>query len=72
MKTRIRELWRMHDATMLFTLTLWLCVSPFVLLFTVPFFGWQTGLMAVGIALPVALGLCWTLCQFPKIPGEVK
>lgn len=61
-----------HDATMLLALMLWLCVAPFVLLLTIPFFGWQGGLTAVVIALLITLALCWGVCLFPKNPEEAK
>lgn len=68
MKARMTNLWRnVHDTTLLLTLFLWLCALPLILLFTVPFFGWQVGLLAAAIALFAALIVCYTLCYFPKI-----
>jgi len=61
-----------HDTTMFLTLMLWLCIAPFVLLFTLPFFGWQGGLAAAAITFLIALAACWGVCLFPKIPEEVK
>lgn len=61
-----------HDTTMFLALMLWLCVAPFVLLLTLPFFGWQGGITAVVIAFLVALALCWGVCLFPKNPVEAK
>lgn len=55
-----------HDTTMFLTLGLWLCVAPFVVLFTFPFFGWQGSLTAATIAFLIALALCWGVCLFPK------
>gem|GEM_PF-2458982 len=57
-----------HDTTMFLSLMLWICVSPFILLLTVPFFEWQVGIVAVIIAFFIALTLCWGICLFPKIP----
>jgi hypothetical protein len=57
-----------HDTTMFLSLMLWICVAPFILLLTVPFFGWEVGLSAVVIAFFIALALCWGICLFPKIP----
>ncbi|MBI4790361.1 MAG: hypothetical protein HY782_25290 [Chloroflexi bacterium] len=72
MPKRIRHLLNgFHDTTMLLTLVLWLCVVPFVVLFTLPFFGWQGGLAAAAITFLIALALCWGVCLFPKIPEEV-
>ncbi|MCL4395842.1 MAG: hypothetical protein M1482_13745, partial [Chloroflexi bacterium] len=59
-----------HDTTMFLTLVIWLCVVPFVLLFTVPFFGWPGGLTAAMITFLIALAACWGVCLFPKIPEE--
>ena len=61
-----------HDTTMFLTLMLWLCIAPFVLLFTLPFFGWQGGLTAVAIAFLILLAMCWGVCLFPKISAEDK
>ena len=61
-----------HDTTMSLTLVLWLCVVPFALVFTVPFFGWQGGLAAAMITFLIALTLCWGICLFPKISTEEK
>ncbi len=57
---------RFHDTTMFLALALWLCVAPFVLLFTLPFFGWQGGLTATVILFLLALAACWGICLFPK------
>jgi len=62
----------LHDTTMVLSLMLWLCVPPFVLLLTVPFFGWQVGIPAVAIALLLILAACWGICLFPKIPKEAN
>ena len=71
MFARIRHvLSGLHDTTMFLSLIIWLCVVPFVLVFTVPFFGWQGGLAAALIAFLIALALCWGVCLFPKIPEE--
>lgn len=58
-----------HDTTMLLALALWLCVLPFVVLFTQPFFGWQGSLTAVAASFVVALALCYGVCLYPK-PSE--
>ena len=71
MFARIRHvLSGLHGTTMFLSLIIWLCVVPFVLVFTVPFFGWQGGLAAALIAFLIALALCWGVCLFPKIPEE--
>jgi glucose-6-phosphate-specific signal transduction histidine kinase len=68
MKSRIRNLWNdVHDTTMLFSLILWLCVLPLVLLVTIPFFGWQGGLVGAVITFVVALVACYAICWFPNI-----
>ncbi len=75
MKARFSNVWRnVHDTTLLLALFLWLCTLPFILLFTVPFFGWQVGILAAAIALFAALVICYALCYFPKIalPKEEK
>ena len=59
-----------HDTTMFLTLMLWLCVAPFVVLLTFPFFGWQGSITAVVITFLIALALCWSICLFPKTPEE--
>ena len=59
-----------HDTTMFMSLMLWLCAVPFVLLLTVPFFGWVGGLIAAVVAFFIALAACWGICLFPKIPAE--
>ena len=61
-----------HDTTMLLTLVIWICVVPFVLLCTLPFFGWQGGFAAALITFLIALALCWGVCFFPKISVEEK
>lgn len=71
MFARIRHILSgLHDTTMFLSLIIWLCVVPFILAFTVPFFGWQGGLAAALIAFLIALALCWGVCLFPKIPEE--
>lgn len=60
-----------QDTTMFLTLGLWLCIAPFVLLLTLPFFGWQGSLTATVITFLIALALCWGICLFPKLPEEV-
>ena len=72
MNTRFKAWLQTHDTTMLLTLFLWLCALPFVLLLTVPFFGWQLGVLAAAIALFIALIICYALCYFPKISVEDK
>ena len=68
MKARMQNLWNgIHDTTLLLTLFLWLCTLPFILLFTIPYFGWQVGVLAAAIALFAALIVCYALCYFPKI-----
>lgn len=62
----------LHDTTMFLTLMLWLCVAPFVLLLTLPFFGWQGGVTAVIATFLIALALCWGVCVFPKNSTEVN
>lgn len=61
-----------HDTTMFMALMVWLCVVPFVLLFTLPFFGWEGGLTAALITFLILLAMCWGICVFPKIPDEVR
>lgn len=61
-----------HDTTMFLSLMLWLCVAPFILLITLPFFGWQVGVTAIVIALLLILAACWGICLFPKNLMEVK
>ncbi len=61
-----------HDTTMFLALMLWLCVAPFVLFLTLPFFGWQGGVTAVVIAFLIALAMCWGICLFPKNSAEVN
>ncbi len=71
MRERVRHFLNgFHDTTMFLALMLWVCLAPFVLFFTVPFFGWQAGLAAVLIAFFVVLALCWGVCVFPKIFPE--
>lgn len=73
MRERIRAIFGgFQDTTMLLTLVIWLCVVPFVLLFTLPFFGWQGGLTAAVITLILALALCWGVCFYPKIIVKEK
>ena len=72
MNTRFKVWLLTHDTTMLLTLFLWLCALPVVLLLTVPFFGWQLGILAVAGALLLSLVLCYALCYFPKISVEDK
>ncbi len=68
MKARMQTIWNgIHDTTLLLTMFLWLCALPFILLFTVPFFGWQVGILVAAIALFAALVICYRLCYFPKI-----
>ncbi len=62
----------LHDTTMLLALVIWLCIVPFVLALTLPFFGWQGGLTAAVITLFIALALCWGVCLFPKISTQEK
>jgi hypothetical protein len=61
-----------HDTTMLLSVMLWMCVLPFVLILSVPFFGWQGGVTAAGITFFFMLALCWGVCLFPKMPTEEK
>ena len=71
MKARISNWWsNVHDTTLLLTLLIWFCALPFILLLTVPFFGWQVGLLAAAIALFIALLVCYAICYFPKIQVE--
>lgn len=68
MKARILKLRpNIHDTTLLLTLFVWLCALPFILLLTVPFFGWQVGLLAAAVALFAVLIICYALCYFPNI-----
>jgi hypothetical protein len=57
---------------MLLALAIWLCVVPLVLLFTLPFFGWQGGFIAAAVTFLIALTLCWGVCLFPEITFEEK
>lgn len=73
MRAHIRHILnRFHAPTMLLSLMLWLCVAPFVLWLTIPFFGWQGGITAVAIALLLILAACWGICLLPKIPEEAN
>ena len=72
MSTLRKYLSGFNDTTMFLALMLWLCVAPFVLLLTLPFFGWQGSVTAVVIAFLLALALCWGVCLYPKIPKEVN
>lgn len=72
MNTRFKAWLQTHDTTMLLTLFLWLCALPFVLLLTVPFFGWQLGILTAAIALLMVLVVCYAVCYFPKISVEDK
>lgn len=67
MNTRFKDWLHTYDTTMLLTLFVWLCALPFILLLTVPFFGWQLSILAAIIALVVVLIVCYALCYFPKI-----
>lgn len=70
MDTQLKVWLQMHETTFLLTLVVWLCALPFILLLTVPFFGWQVGALAVAAALLVVLAVCYALCYFPKISVE--
>lgn len=73
MKARIQKIWSgIHDTTLLLTLVIWLCGLPFILLLTIPFFGWQMGLLAAAIALFVALLICYAICYFPRIAPSME
>lgn len=61
-----------HDTTMFLALMFWLCVAPFVLLLTLPLFGWQGGITAIVVTFLIALALCWGVCLFPGNSVEVK
>lgn len=67
MKARLKDWLQTHDTTMLLTLGLWLCVLPFVLLFTVPFVGWVVGISIAALVLLFVTLVCYALCYFPKI-----
>jgi hypothetical protein len=68
MKERIRLLvGGFHDTTMFLALAIWMCAMPLVLVFTLPFFGWQGGLTAAVITFLLALALCWAVCLYPQI-----
>lgn len=56
-----------QDTTMFLAVAVWLCVVPLVLLFTLPFFGWQGGLTAAVVTFLLALALCWAVCFYPQI-----
>lgn len=72
MGERLRHLFSgFRDTTMLLTLTVWLCVVPFVLLFTLPFFGWTGGVTAAVLSFLLALAACYGICLFPKSAEEV-
>ncbi len=60
-----------QDTTLFLTLAVWLCAAPFVLLLTLPFFGWQGGVTATAILFLLALAACWGICQYPKPAEEV-
>lgn len=59
-----------HDTTMVLALTLWICVLPIVLVFTLPFWGWQGSVTAAGVTFLVMLALYRGVCFFPKISTE--
>jgi hypothetical protein len=68
MKKRIRVIvGGFQDTTMFLALAVWLCVVPLVLLFTLPFFGWQGGLTAAVVTFLLALALCRAVCLYPQI-----
>ncbi len=56
-----------QDTTMFLALAVWMCVVPLVLLFTIPFFGWEGGLSAAVVTFLLALALCWAVCLYPQI-----
>lgn len=56
-----------HDTTLLLTLAIWLCALPFLLLVTVPFIGWELGVLFAAIVLFIVLLVCYAVCYFPKI-----
>lgn len=71
MKALISSWWsNVHDTTLLLTLLIWLCALPFILLLTVPFLGWQVGILAAAIALFIGLLICYAICYFPTIQVE--
>lgn len=71
MRTKMHDLLGgFQDTTMFMTLMVWICIVPFVVLFTLPFFGWQGGLTAAVITFIIALIVCWGICAFPQIPVE--
>jgi len=71
MKRRLRNLWiGLRDTTLFFTLLMWLCVLPFVLLLTVPFFGWQGGVIGAIITFVAALIGCYIICAYPQISSR--
>lgn len=71
MPKRIRNLLNgFHDTTMFLALGLWICVAPLVILFTVPFLGWQGGLTAVVLSFLIAVALCWGICLFPRLADD--
>ncbi len=68
MKERIRVIvGGFQDTTMFLALAVWMCVLPLVLVFTLPFFGWQGGLTAIVVTFLLALALCWAVCLNPQI-----
>ncbi len=68
MRQRIRTMvCGFHDTTMFLALAIWMCVLPLVLVFTLPFFGWQVGLTAAVVTFLLALALCWAVCLYPQI-----
>ena len=75
MNTRIKDWLQTHDTTMLLSLFLWLCALPLILLLTVPFFGWESGIFIAAVALVGLTLVCYALCYFPKIAphqGDTK
>ncbi len=66
MKRQLTGWFMTHDTTMILALMLWVCVTPLMLLLTVPFFGWQTGLFALAVTLLAALLLYWRICLYPS------
>ncbi len=61
-----------QDTTMFLALAIWMCAVPLVLVFTLPFFGWQGGLTAAMVTFLLALALCWAVCLYPQIHTEEK
>jgi hypothetical protein len=65
---RFKNHW--HQENMLLAFALWLCVSPVAFIAIAWFFGWEAGVLAVGVLFFIALILCWGICLWPAIHSQ--